>query len=256
MELNRTQQTGLCGLTGKERPVLVGGAGDDIGDLMTDIQREYLAEVYRLHADTEEPVTTTALAERLEVSPPAVVRMMQRLAADGYLRREPYRGVVLTSAGEREALRSVRRHRLLEVFLVKVMGYGWDEAHEPAHRLQSALTDEFEDRMERVAGYPRYCPHGEPIPTRDGQVEALRDQPLPAAPDDVPLLLRRVKVHEAERLRYLGEMKLQPGATLRIVGRAPFGGPLRVRVGSGRLAPEHVLGAELARELRVEVLAS
>lgn len=251
MEINPLQKTGLCGLTGKERPALLNGLAEDSAEPMTDIQRDYLAEVYRLHADTEEPVTTTALAEKLAVSPPAVVRMMQRLAKDGYLRREPYRGVVLTPAGEREALKAVRRHRLLEVFLVKVMGYGWDEAHDPAHRLQAALTDDFEDRMERVAGYPRYCPHGEPIPTKEGLVETLNDQPLPTAPDDTPLTLRRVKAHEADRLRYLGEMGLYPGATLRIVGRAPFGGPLRVRVGAGRLAPEHVLGAELARELRV-----
>src|SRR5262245_45422928 len=129
--------------------------------------REYLGEIYRLER-TAEGVTTSALAERLEVSSSAVARMLRRLHDHAMLRHVPYKGVQLTSQGESEALRSIRRHRLLEVFLVKVMGFSWDEVHEQAHGLQLTITDAFEDRMDVVAGYPTHCPHGDPIPTKDG----------------------------------------------------------------------------------------
>src|SRR3990172_6554513 len=126
--------------------------------------QEYLGEIYRLERSPE-GVTTSALAERLDVSPPAVVRMLRRLDEAGLLTHIPYQGVKLSPQGEREALRSIRRHRLLEAFLVKVMGFGWDEVHEQAHPLELAISGEFEDRMDAVAGYPTHCPHADPLPT-------------------------------------------------------------------------------------------
>src|SRR6266852_3313450 len=110
---------------------------------ITPMQREYLGEIYRLGRNPE-GVTTSALAERLEVSPSAVARMLRRLDQDGLLTHLPYQGVKLSAAGEREALRSIRRHRLLEVFLVKVMGFSWDEVHDESHALQLTISDAFE----------------------------------------------------------------------------------------------------------------
>ncbi|MGQ0600368.1 MAG: metal-dependent transcriptional regulator, partial [Anaerolineales bacterium] len=144
---------------------------------ISPIMREYLGEIFRLQS-TPEGATTSLLAEKLEVSPSAVVRMLRRLDEAQMLTHTPYKGVVLTAAGEREALRSIRRHRLLEVFLVKVMGFGWEDVHEQSHGLQLTITDTFEDRMDVVCGFPTHCPHGDPIPTKDGKIAPTHDQPL------------------------------------------------------------------------------
>ncbi len=212
--------------------------------------QEYLGEIYRLER-TAEGVTTSSLAERLEVSPSAVVRMLRRLDEAGMLTHIPYQGVKLSEDGIREALRSIRRHRLLEVFLVKVMGFGWDEVHEQAHGLQLTITEAFEDRMDVVSGYPTHCPHGDPIPTKDGRIAEVNDQPLLETPVGVAAIVRRVKTDDSEKLRYLAQLGLIPGTPIEYLNRAPFNGPLRLRLGRA----EHVIGTELAQALRVEVAA-
>lgn len=214
------------------------------------MQREYLGEIYRLERSPE-GVTTSALAERLEVSSSAVARMLRRLDQLGLLTHVPYQGVKLSETGEREALRSIRRHRLLEVFLVKVMGFGWDEVHAEAHGLQLTISDAFEDRMDTVSGFPTHCPHGDPIPTKDGRIAPTNDMPLSDLAVGSAAVLRRVKTEDGEKLRYLAELGLVPGVPLRVLGRAPFNGPLRIHA-NGR---ERVLGTELAKSLRVEVTA-
>jgi len=215
---------------------------------ISPIMREYLGEIYRLE-HSPDGVTTSALAERLEVSPPAVVRMLRRLDEAGMLTHIPYQGVKLSTQGEREALRSIRRHRLLEVFLVRVMGFGWDEVHEQAHGLQLTITDAFEDRMDAVAGFPTHCPHGDPIPTKEGQLTEVNDQLLIEAPVGAQGVIRRVKTDDGDKLRYLAELGLVPGTRFHILNRAPFNGPLRVRAGDR----EHILGTEIAQVLRVEM---
>ncbi len=216
---------------------------------ISPIMREYLGEIYRLE-HSPDGVTTSALAERLEVSPPAVVRMLRRLDKAGMLTHIPYQGVKLSPPGEREALRSIRRHRLLEVFLVKVMGFGWDEVHEQAHGLQLTITDAFEDRMDAVAGFPTHCPHGDPIPTKEGKLTEVNDRLLIEAPVGAEGVIRRVKTDDGDKLRYLAELGLVPGTRFHLLNRAPFNGPLRLKAGNH----EHVLGTELAQVLRVEVI--
>lgn len=216
--------------------------------------REYLGEIYRLQA-MPEGATTSLLADKLEVSPSAVVRMLRRLDEAGMLSHKPYQGVALTPAGEREALKSIRRHRLLEVFLVKIMGFGWDEVHEQAHGLQLTITEAFEDRMDEVCGFPTHCPHGDPIPTKDGKIAPITDQPLADVAIGVGGILRRVKTDDGPRLRYCAELGLVPGANIQLINRAPFNGPVRVKLGAGRNAQEHVIGTEIANILRIEVMA-
>ena len=213
----------------------------------TPTMREYLGEVYRLE-HSRQGVTTGALAERLDVSSPAVVRMLRKLDQAGLVRHKPYEGVALTHAGELEALRSIRRHRLLEAFLVDVMRFGWHEVHDHAHGLESAINDEFEDRMDELCGHPATCPHGDPIPTKDGHMPTTRDEPLTELQTGAGGTLRRVKTDDPDKLRYCAELGLVPGASLAVVNRAPFNGPIRVRANG----QEHVLGAELAMALRVE----
>ncbi len=215
----------------------------------SNAMQEYLAEAYRLaYYQQDNPyISTSALAEVMHVSAPAVTRMVQRLKEAGYLEHEPYRGIYLTEAGEREALSSIRRHRLVEVFLVNVMRFGWHEVHDEADALGVSVGDEVVSRMERMSGFPRRCPHGEPIPSPSGHMPRVVDAPLSEAEPNSDLVVSRVSTHDADKLAYLGELGLKPGTRFHLISRAPFSGPLQLRIG------EHtqVIGHELAGVLRV-----
>lgn len=210
--------------------------------------RDYLAEIYRL-GQGGVWVSTTALAERLNVSGPAAVRMVRRLHQGGLVDHLPYRGVRLTPAGSKAALLGIRRHRLVERFLVDVLKFGWHEIHEEADELQKGITQRLEDRIDELMDHPATCPHGDPIPTREGFMPDLNDKPLTVVPPGATGRITRVKSHEPEKLRYLAEIGLVPGTSFELVNRAPFNGPLRVKIEStGR---EQVIGVELAAALWV-----
>lgn len=211
--------------------------------------QEYLAEAYRLaYYQQDDPyISTSALAKVLNVSAPAVTRMVQRLKEDGYLEHEPYRGIYLTPAGEHQALMNIRRHRLVEVFLVKVMNFGWHEVHDEADTLGATVSDEVVDRMEQMAGFPRRCPHGEPIPSADGVMPRVKDAPLNEVTPGQDLVVSRVNTHDPHMLQYVAELGLQPGAKLHLVSQAPFNGPLQLGLGDETV----MIGHELAGVLRV-----
>lgn len=211
--------------------------------------QEYLAEAYRLaFYQTDDPyISTSALADVLNVSPPAVTRMVQRLKEAGFLDHEPYRGIRLTPRGEREALMNIRKHRLVERFLVDVMGFGWHEVHEAADSLGATVSEMVVNRMDVLTGHPRRCPHGEPIPTAEGHMPRIIDTLLTDVAVDADYVVSRCNTHDVEKLRYLASLGLTPGAAIRLVERAPFHGPLHVRVGE----QTHFLGYELAQVLRV-----
>jgi DtxR family Mn-dependent transcriptional regulator len=208
--------------------------------------REYLAEIYRLQEDSP-TVSTTSLADRLDVSPPAIPRMLKRLQSAGFVKHVPYQGVELTQLGREEALREIRRHRILEVFLVNVMGFSWDETHEHADQLGAGLNDRLTERMSEMTGFPQRCPHGEPIPDSEGRLPDV---------DDVCIInlgvghrgaVSRVRTHEPEKLQYLASLGLKPGTSFEILGRAPFNGPMRLRIAR----EEVVIGYELMKLLWV-----
>ncbi|HZD11877.1 MAG TPA: metal-dependent transcriptional regulator [Candidatus Binatia bacterium] len=208
--------------------------------------REYLAEIYRLQED-EPTVSTTSLAERLDVSAPAVPRMLKRLKSAGYVKHIPYQGVELTERGRKEALRELRRHRVLEVFMVDIMGFTWDEVHEHADQLGQGLNDTISERMAEMTGNPMRCPHGEPIPDAHGNLPQVDDICIINLGVGHEGTVSRVRTHEPERLRYFASLGLVPGAEFSIVGRAPFNGPMRLQVGRDEL----VLGVELTKALWV-----
>ena len=183
----------------------------------------------------------------MDVSAPAVTRMVQRLKQAGYLEHEPYRGIRLTADGEREALANIRRHRLVERFLVDVMGFGWHEVHDDADDLGLVVSAELVDKMDEMSGYPKRCPHGEPIPAADGSMPRIVDYPLSDVAVKRDYLISRVHTHDSDKLKYFSELQLEPGSKFRLVKRAPFKGPLQLRVG-GRT---QFLGHELAGSLRV-----
>ncbi len=209
--------------------------------------REYLAEIYRLQ-EYAPTVSTTSLVERLDVSPPAVPRMLKRLKSVGLVKHIPYQGVELTDRGRTEALKEIRRHRVLEVFLVEVMGFTWDEAHEHSHDLGQGLNDSVAERMAVMAGQPTRCPHGEPIPDSSGVLPAVEDVCLINLGVGQKGVISRVRTHDPEKLRYFASLHLVPGQPFEILGRAPFNGPMRLQLGR----EEVVLGIELVKLLWVE----
>lgn len=215
--------------------------------------QEYLAEAYRIAAYQDTPyVSTSALAQEMGVSAPAVARMATRLREGGYIEHEPYQGMKLTPAGEREALGSIRRHRMVEAYLVNVMGFEWHEVHDEADALGGAVTERIVERMEEMSGFPTRCPHGEPIPSREGVMPNVNDICLNELESPQTLIVSRVHTHDPEKLKYLAELGLTPGTPVKLVNRAPFNGPLRLEIDRY----EQVIGTELAGVLRVEVLDS
>lgn len=211
--------------------------------------QDYLAEAYRIaYYQPDNPfISTSALAEAKGVSAPAVTRMVQRLKEAGYLEHEPYRGISLTPKGEREALTNIRRHRLVEVFLVDVMKFGWHEVHDEADALGEVVSDRIVERMDQMTKHPRRCPHGEPIPTADCKMPRVQDTPLNEVTVGVDWTISRVNTHDPDKLAYLGEMGLKPGTRFKLLTRAPFNGPLQLETNDTTL----MIGHELAGVLRV-----
>jgi DtxR family transcriptional regulator, Mn-dependent transcriptional regulator len=212
-------------------------------------KQEYLAETYRIaYYQVDDPyVSTSAIADEMGVSAPAVTRMVQRLKAAGFVEHEPYRGVKLTKAGEREALRSIRRHRIIERFLVDIMRFGWHEVHESADEMDTSVSDHIINRMEQMAGYPRRCPHGEPIPSVDLKMPRITDEPLHEAVVGPDWTISRVHTHDDQLLNYLNSMGLKPGVAFELVEKAPFNGPLKLRFAGNEI---HI-GYEVAQVMRV-----
>ncbi len=224
------------------------------GDLSRKM-RDYLAEIYRLsllHPADNGYVGTSALAELLDVSAPAVNRMVTKLRDFGLLEHEPYQGIRLTATGTREALKKLRRHRIAEVFLVKVMGFGWHEVHAEAERLSQGMSDSLSDRMYEMAGKPVCCPHGEPIPTEDGSLAEINDFILTDADLEVEMVITRVRTRETDRLEYLAALGLMPGTTLHVIHKAPFTGPIQLKIGR----EYRIVGHNLAEIILVKPLVA
>uniref|UniRef100_A0A7C1JT70 Manganese transport regulator n=1 Tax=Caldilinea aerophila TaxID=133453 RepID=A0A7C1JT70_9CHLR len=225
--------------------------------LTTDGMLEYLAAIYKLggrRGRTSDKVTTSALAEKMHVSPAAVSSMLKRLEESGFIDRSNSEGITLTEQGELAALQLIRRHRLLEVFLVKVMGYTWDQVDAEAQRLQHAISSAFEDRMDELCGHPMHCPHGDPIPRKDGTMPDEHLIPLIDLQPGQKAVLRRIGNTDARVLRYLSQLKLEPGRIIQFIDAAPFNGPVTIEVhgmngGEGQV--RQVLGSELAAQLFV-----
>lgn len=210
--------------------------------------RRYAAEIYRLQQDNEQ-VTLSLLSTHLEASPQAISTMIKRLSDGEYLTYEPYRGVRLTAAGEHIAMPSLRRHRLTEVFLVKVMGYDWAAAHGLSDVFERGVNDELEERMDELTSHPTRCPHGEPIPSKDGIMPEVKDKPLLEVPSGSDCVVSRVRTHDMDKLRYIAEIGLVPGVPFHLLSCAPFKGPLRLQM----KPQDHIIGYELAASLWVEV---
>ncbi len=211
-------------------------------ELLTRSVEDYLKAIYRLSLAAGGPAATTDIARGLELSAPSVSGMIKRLAEQGLVRHSPYRGVELTSEGRLIALRMLRRHRIIESYLVDRLGYDWDTVHEEAERLEHAVSDELIDRMAGALGNPRFDPHGDPIPEADGTIAQVRYVPLARVREGDRVTIRRVDSSDSGHLRYLAEQGLTPGAQVRLLERQPFQGPIRLEVEGS----ERVIGHEIA----------
>ena len=210
--------------------------------------RRYAAEIYRLQEDNEQ-VPLSLLSSHVEASAQAISTMVKRLNKSGYLIHEPYRGVRLTPSGEQIAMPALRRHRLTEVFLVKVMKYDWASAHTLSDTFERGVNEEIEDRMDELAGHPTRCPHGEPIPSKDGVMPVVVDEPLSDVPSGSDCVVSRVRTHDMDKLRYIAELGLVPGTPFHLLSCAPFKGPLRLEM----KPHDHIIGYELSQSLWVDV---
>ena len=208
---------------------------------------DYLKAIYQLSRDGE-PASTSAIAERLGVAAGSVTGMLKRLADQGLVEHTRYYGALLTDRGRDHAVQTIRRHRILELVLVRILGYTWDRVHEEAERLEHVASEEMIDRMAHVLGEPAEDPHGAPIPVTG---ESFTEASYPSLTDleaGRRAVLRRVPDEDPAALRYLAGMNLVPGVEIEVLERAPFNGPLTVRIGR----THHVLGRELSDNIRVE----
>jgi DtxR family transcriptional regulator, Mn-dependent transcriptional regulator len=215
-------------------------------ETLTAAVQDYVKAIYTLDSG-EGAVTTTALAERLDVRPASVSGMLPKLTALGLVEHVPYRGVRLTERGTRVALEVVRHHRLLELFLVESLGMTWDEVHAEAEVLEHVLSEELEELIAAKLGDPAFDPHGDPIPSRELTVPAVESRDLYSLEPGEHGTFVRVSDADPAMLRFLAERGITPGAAIEVIDRQPFDGPLYVRVADD----VHVLGAVLARSMRV-----
>jgi DtxR family Mn-dependent transcriptional regulator len=216
---------------------------------VSEAVENYAKAIYALQQREGAPVTTTALADRMGVTPASASAMVKRLAERGLVGHVPYKGVGLTPEGERVALAVLRHHRLLELYLAESLGVPWDRVHDEAEVLEHVLSDELEELIAEKLGDPTHDPHGDPIPTRDGRIEdrpSLRLESL--SPGDRGTFVR-ISDSDPDMLRYLSERGISPGDAFEVVDKQPFDGPLFARFGG----EVHVLGGALVRAMRVEL---
>src|SRR3954447_17560943 len=207
----------------------------------------YAKALYELQAREPDGVGTTAVAQRLGVTPASASGMLRRLADEGVVEYAPYRGARLTPEGERIAPEVIRHHRLIELFLAEVLGMPWDRVHEEAEFLEHHISEELEELIAAKLGEPALDPHGDPIPDRDLAISSDDSVALTELEPGDAGEFTRVSDSDASMLRYLAEHEIQPGDRLLVDSREPFGGPLMIEIAG----QTHPLGPELAECMRI-----
>lgn len=218
---------------------------------LSETVQDYLKAIYEI-SQTETSPSTNQIADRLKVAPASVTGMLKRLSTmkPPLVRYQKHHGVQLTDEGLQISLQVIRKHRLIELFLVKILAYSWDEVHEEAERLEHAVSFRFVERLAHLLENPNFDPHGDPIPDQDLQLPTMQTIPLIEARQGDPFIIRRVQSSDPALLRYLGDMGIRPGAEVTVTNRVPFDRTIRVRVGACPV--EQVLGPEISQLLQVE----
>lgn len=183
--------------------------------MLSESVQDYLKAIYSLRHENER-ATTNALAARLNVTAASVTGMLKKLAELKLVLYEPYQGATLTPAGEKIALEVIRHHRLIELYLIEAMGYSWDQVHAEADRLEHAISEEFEDRISTLLGHPTVDPHGDPIPTKDGEIAASSRDTLDTAAEGSTVRIERVRDEDPVLLREVADLGLTPQTVVTI----------------------------------------
>lgn len=212
--------------------------------MRTQAVEDYLKTIYEAGRG-DEPVSTSEIAERLEVAPASATGMVKKLDEMNLIEYERYKGVTLTEAGRKMALEVIRHHRLVELYLHEALHVPWDRVHEEAEKLEHVLSDYVEDRMDASLGHPTHDPHGAPIPTPEGEVEVDEYVCLADCTAGDCGVVAEVNDDDPELLRYLGDLSLYPDSEIEVVEVAPFQGPLTIRMGES----EETIGREAARHV-------
>jgi DtxR family transcriptional regulator, Mn-dependent transcriptional regulator len=213
---------------------------------------DYSKAIFALESRSGEPVSTTALASRLGVTPGSVSAMLKKLAELGLVTHSPYHGVQLTREGRRVALEVLRHHRLLELFLAETLGMSWDRVHREAEVLEHVLSEDLEAAIAEKLGDPSVDPHGDPIPTAELEIHEGTTVSLDSVAAGQHGVFVRVSDSDAEMLRFLSDRGIAPGDRLEVLDKQPFDGPVFVRFGE----VVEVLGGNLARAMRIDAVPS
>ena len=221
-------------------------------DPLTQSIQDYLKHIFELTKDGQ-PASTNDLAARLNIKPASVTGMVQKLASaePPLVDYQKHQGVTLTSEGKRAALEVLRRHRLLETWLVQSLGYTWDEVHEEACRLEHVISEDFEARMAAALGHPERDPHGHPIPDADLVMPTDEARPLSSLRPTQQAIMLRVNDEDPALLRYLDELGITPGAQLEISAYSPFDNNLTLSIAGH---PSFVVGLAITSKIYVEIL--
>jgi DtxR family Mn-dependent transcriptional regulator len=195
----------------------------------TRSQEDYLKALYLLNGH-EHPIPTRDLAQRLGISSPSVSEMVTRLSAQGLVEHDRYRGQQLTREGRKVALELIRHHRLLEMFLVQVLGYSWDEVHDEADRLEHVISERMEERIFELLGHPELDPHGHVIPTVTGKVRSVSNRSLSECQAGEKVVVHDVSDEDPGKLREIGRRGLRPGTRIDVVAGSEFEGPIEIKV--------------------------
>lgn len=218
--------------------------------VLSQAVEDYLKVIFKLESE-EKGASTTHIAELMEVSSASATNMIKRLAKMGLVEYQSYRGASLTSSGRKIALEIIRHHRLLELYLLEVMGYSWDEVHDEAEKLEHHISEQFEDKIAELLDNPTHDPHGDPIPTKEGIMPEMHSEPLTEAEENGLYLVSRVKNQDPELLRYLEKVGMLPGARLSIKEKAPFNGPITLLIEDR----EQVIGYDVATHIHIARLS-
>ncbi len=214
---------------------------------------DYLKAIYELTLSSEQ-TSTVVLAEKLAVAPSSVTSMLKKLA-----RHEPplvaYQksyGVSLTVEGQQAALSLIRRHRLIEEFLFRILGYEWESIHPEADELEHVISARFEDQLAKLLGEPQFDPHGDPIPARDLSFPKTQSIPINDLPENVRAVIRRVHSSQKELLEHLGDNGIKPGSPISVLSRNPFDQTLQLTVGEND--ENYAIGPEICKHIFVEII--
>ena len=216
---------------------------------LTTVAQDYLKVIWTAQEWSHEKVSTKMLAERIGVSASTASESIRKLADQGLVHHEKYGAVTLTDAGRSAALAMVRRHRLLETFLVNELGYSWDEVHDEAEILEHAVSDRMLDRMDAKLGHPTRDPHGDPIPAADGRVPTPPARQLSDCADGEAGTVARISDADPEMLRYFDTVGISLDSRLRVLARRDFAGLISVQIDNSGESTTVELGSPAAQAI-------